>query len=510
MKAILLILLFVLLSGSAHARTLALEWKEVEGATHYEVRLVDEEGAETLDSVRMTTFEKTLPPGRYSYSIRSWDRLGRASKWSDPVAVEVEPLTPNPVFPVDQEIQLGPSKRGFELEWDPTEGGDAFEYEIERDNEPFASKKAATTRASFEPTEPGPYRWRVRSVREKTKSNTRKKPLRGPWSDWSPFTVLFPNLATPVLDTPRPDSTTTEYTEIALSWSAVPGAAGYEVSWGADSPKIVQKTHTKIVVPYGARTKIEVKALASTKFPERFVSEPAEAVLDLRPFSDWQLRSKFQLAYSTGRYTFENLSAAGNLAANASGGFSQFSVHSDTVLNQRWSVHTTTALHLPYISGGINPVPRASVSARFRHVFPNPKWTLAYGGGLYGATNLDFTTDRGNGSASGPAVKRITTFGVLLESSLEWRFHKKWKVDSVLAVAVPVVLKDAPAGSTLVPSFSQMRLGVTLGYHATPTWAPSLGVGLERNAIFYRSSGSAESTEEFAATLRLGLSFVFP
>lgn len=510
MKAYLFILLFSLLCGTSHARTLALEWKEVEGATRYEVRLTDEEGSQTLHSAPTTFFEKTLPIGRYQYSIRSWDRLDRPSKWSDAVSVEIEPLPPNPLFPVDEEIQLGPAKRNLELRWEMTEGADAFEIEVERDGDDFASKKVADPLLSVEPSGPGPYQWRVRSVREKAKSGARLKPLRSPWSEWKPFTVLFPELAPPVLHSPRFDSNDTDYTEISLSWDSVPGAAGYEVSWGSQERQVTPATKFKFLLPYGNRAKVQVKALASIQFPDRFVSEPSSIVVDRRLFADWQFRSKFQLAYATGSYAFDNSSAAGNIAASSTGGFSQISLGADTVLNQRWSIHSGLMLHFPFISGASQAVPKARLSVRYRHVFRDRKWSLSYGGGVYGATNLDFVTDRTNSSSSAPVAKRITTFGALLEGSLEWRFHKKWKAESLLAVAVPVFLKDAAAGSSLAPSLSQMRIGATVGYHVAPTWELSAGVALENYAIHYSTAGSAESTSDSNATLRLGLSFVFP
>jgi hypothetical protein len=509
-----------LVCGSAHARTLALEWQEVEGATKYEVRISDENGTETLHPATKTAFEKKLPPGRYEYSIRSWDRLERPSKWSEPVGVEIEPLPPELRFPIEEEIHLGPSKRGIELTWDSTEGGDAYEIEIEREEEKLLSKKVAAIHTAFEPTEPGPYQWRVRSVHEKLKADSKSQPLPGPWSEWKLFTVLFPNLPPPVLDPPRSHSNTTEHSEISLSWTAVRGASGYEVAWGMPSRhgarlpnrKVIQSTDTKILIPYGTRAEFQVRALASPQFPERFVSEPATATVDLFTLADWPLRSKFQLSYATGSYTFENLSVAGNIAGNASGGFSQLFVQSDTVLSRRWSIHTNWIFHMPFISGGTYVVPRASASVRFRHVFPDSKWALTYGTGGIASANLDFVTNRNNGSASSPAVKMISTFGALLESSLEWRFLKKWKVDTDLALGIPLILKDAPAGSSLVPSLTHMRLGTTVGYHFSPTWALNLGVAWERNAVFYKTSGAtgSESIQESVLALRLGLAFIFP
>ena len=146
-----LLLLVSTVSQAQNAR-IVLRWKDVPGASAYELQIAkDPAFVEIVLQTRTTSAGyrwEQLPTTTHWWRVRSFDAESRASEWSAPRTIAVDSAVPTPLKPADgQSISCG-STVGFEMEPSPL----VKEYILElAGNSEFSSFRTLhSTTPSFE------------------------------------------------------------------------------------------------------------------------------------------------------------------------------------------------------------------------------------------------------------------------------------------------------------------------------------------------------------------------
>lgn len=198
------------ISAQAAEDTVTVNWSEVEGATGFDI---EADGAVVHNGLS-TEYEHTnLDPGtKHTYRIRATSPIMNGD-WSDPLIIWTIPGIP-------QNIQMTSTGNSITLTWDPVQGADGFDVEVQG---AVVDNGAGT---SYTHTGLNPNLQQTYRVRAKNASGA------GQWSEivmQSTLTAVPTNLNAEVTDT-----------VIKVTWDTVAGATGYDVA--IDGTKIESVT----------------------------------------------------------------------------------------------------------------------------------------------------------------------------------------------------------------------------------------------------------------------------
>lgn len=156
------------LAAAAQNARIVLRWKEVPGASAYELQIArDPAFVEVVLQTRTTSAGyrwEQLPTTTHWWRVRSFDAESRASEWSQPRTVAVDTAIPAPVKPLDG-AQL-PCGAGVAFELDPSPLVKEYLVELSSSAEfsSFRTLRAATPSLEVGPLPPGTWWWRTRAV----------------------------------------------------------------------------------------------------------------------------------------------------------------------------------------------------------------------------------------------------------------------------------------------------------------------------------------------------------
>ncbi|MEN6312662.1 MAG: galactose oxidase [Clostridiaceae bacterium] len=210
------------LSTVSQSTSITVTWNNVAGATGYDIEV---DGVLVNNGPNTNYVHSSLTPGtHHSYRVRSINPGGK-SDWSAPVSATTTQVS----SPVPANLAATPSQNEISLTWDTVDGASGYDIEVDGisiDN---------NTNTSYTHTNLAPgsqHMYRVRSKKS------------GVLSDWS--STVISTALTDVFGTPSNLKANVDDTSVALSWSAVTGAAGYDVE--ADGVAIDNGTSTTAII----------------------------------------------------------------------------------------------------------------------------------------------------------------------------------------------------------------------------------------------------------------------
>ncbi|MCD9024088.1 fibronectin type III domain-containing protein [Cohnella silvisoli] len=204
---------------AATAKTVTLTWNTVQGAVAYEV----EWDGQRFTAGQQSTFKQVDLPmaSRHTYRVRALN-AGGASPWSPTQIISTTNTLPSVPVVAAQIV----SDKSVSLRWDTVL--DALTYEVEADGA-IVSLIDATT-ASFTGLNPQTtHQYRIRAVNELG---------AGSWS--API-----NMTTYLLPTPSGMTEQLSDTSITFTWTAVTGAASYEVEADGQVTSVSMATYSQ-------------------------------------------------------------------------------------------------------------------------------------------------------------------------------------------------------------------------------------------------------------------------
>ena len=208
--------------STATTTTPALSWNAVPGAAGYEVQIADSEGG-VANSVAIDVTDASYTPATaltnlqtHYWRVRAEDGDGQYGTWSaiNSLSVNwgtVSGLSPSSTTDTTPALSWNavPGAAGYEVQIADSEGGVANSVAIDVTDASYTPATALTNLQT--------HYWRVRA-----------EDGDGQYGTWSAVQSLAVNIGAVSGLSPSDGSTATTTTP-ALSWNAVPGAAGYEV-----------------------------------------------------------------------------------------------------------------------------------------------------------------------------------------------------------------------------------------------------------------------------------------
>jgi hypothetical protein len=147
---------------------LSFEWREVPGADGYQIEVLSEGKAVVSEKVKGSSH--TWSPkdaGRYLWRVRSQDKFGRDTIFSQARELNVDARTPTLVLPADRDtFSLAQKKMQVDFSWTQVDGAAQYEIEIAKDPD-FKSgairRKVPGNEHQWTVDKSGIYYWRVRA-----------------------------------------------------------------------------------------------------------------------------------------------------------------------------------------------------------------------------------------------------------------------------------------------------------------------------------------------------------
>ncbi|MFZ5445368.1 MAG: hypothetical protein ACOZQL_35585 [Myxococcota bacterium] len=156
------------LSAAAQNARIVLRWKEVPGASAYELQIAkDAAFVEVVLQTRTTSAGyrwEQLPTTTHWWRVRSFDAESRASEWSQPRTVAVDTAIPAPLKPLDG-VQLACGAGvTFELDTSPLVKEFLVELSTSAEFSSFRTLRSGTPSLEAGALPPGTWWWRTRAV----------------------------------------------------------------------------------------------------------------------------------------------------------------------------------------------------------------------------------------------------------------------------------------------------------------------------------------------------------
>lgn len=206
-------------SQAQNAR-IVLRWKDVPGASAYELQIAkDPAFVEIVLQTRTTSAGyrwEQLPTTTHWWRVRSFDGESRASEWSPPRTIAVDSAVPTPLKPADGQAVSCGSTVTFELEASPLIKEYILELAGSADFGSFRTLRSTTPSFEVPGLPAGTWWWRTRGVDLKARTGG-PGPVRT-----LPVRVVAPKLKQ-AADVPLGTS------QVQLSWSEVGCAKSYLV-----------------------------------------------------------------------------------------------------------------------------------------------------------------------------------------------------------------------------------------------------------------------------------------
>jgi hypothetical protein len=248
------VLLGALIAGAQNAR-IVLRWKDVPGASAYEVQIArDAAFVEVVLQTRTTTAGyrwEQLPTTTHWWRVRSFDGEGRASEWSPPRSLAVDSAIPTPLKPLDaSSIPCGAAVT-FELDASPLVKEYLIELSASAEFSGLRTLRSATPGLEVPGLTAGTWYWRTRAV-----------DIKGRTTDTGPLRSFAVKVAPPRLK-PVGD-VALGVPQVQLSWSEAGCAESYLVEATIDGK-------TKVAIPSPGTT-LAFKAGAAGEYRWRVAS----------------------------------------------------------------------------------------------------------------------------------------------------------------------------------------------------------------------------------------------
>lgn len=170
-----MVVLVLPLTAAAQNARIVLRWKDVPGASAYELQIArDAAFVEIVLQTRTTSAGyrwEQLPTTTHWWRVRSFDAESRASEWSAPRTIAVDSAIPTPLKPADAAVVACGAGVTFELEGSPL----VKEYQVELSGSAefnsVRTLRSSGTSLDVSGLTPGTWYWRTRAIDIKSRTS---------------------------------------------------------------------------------------------------------------------------------------------------------------------------------------------------------------------------------------------------------------------------------------------------------------------------------------------------
>ncbi len=521
------ILLTLLITATAQAKSVSLEWKEIPSAAQYELVFSRNGKPVHKKIVKETHWKGNLNPGLLTYQIRAIDKMDRPGRWSEARALIVSPENPLKIIsPEHGKDHLFFSQENLiTLEWQPLEGVQKYILEIEAPDQPKQKLTVTESKHTLKDPPAGKYFWNVTPVFELKDKSWEIASAKAE----SKFEIEIKKLPAPEQIEPKGVQPPPKNAKVTLRWKPVENAKGYflEVQNKLTHQTLLQFTTDKTAVAMNLQAEGEyewkVQALATLPPTTPTASSPLvrniasvhASSLGETSSMDFKLdRSALHvegfgyIALSTmlAPYSLKIVSPSAGFEGSASslamtgrlsgeywpggssfgGAFGMedtfFTLNGQNFSRLQFEGHAKYRLALSKDRFGWFISPKLGVEYRqYQMLTP-----VISKGEFLGIANLPLWT-------AGPSV------GV----DIRKQFSEKWSLGVKSAYFIPLTLSGAGSGKLGGPAVSRnFGAGAQTMYWLDKRWGLGFGAFYELRSIGYQGGSTAASSSNAAKTLR--------
>lgn len=532
--------LAMLASPSAYAKKVRIRWKAVPGATRYELefRRGDTVAATQETSENVTGLRVILPPGRYRYRLRAYDRAERPGEWSRDLPLTVSPTKPKPSWPADgTKWTLRNVADEARLGWTDGEKPDRWRVEVVRDGKAETHFVSGRDEPAFIFAEPesGHYRWRVRGEvggpveplplgaadRALAKDSGEWKP--GGWTGWSDFTLVVTpeylrargRLKAPGIRGPASEIVLPPGGAVELAWEQVTAAERYEVRVDFEGKKegawtTVDGTRHVVQLSPGDRVRWHVRGVAG-EAADRVAGPEASATLVTDSVVRWPTETRFGVA-AIGE-SFSLATETGGAGLPLIRGTSTTTAAGAALSFERWSWgRWGFYVNADYMYREPGPVAQAfgaSVGASGRFVLGHAvsPWAIR---GTLGVRYQDHPVLEPDDPAvpllQTTVARRLGFLGPEFSLALERRVGTEWMTGLTLGLQFPLaaVTRDGTTGLEGVSATGNFSVTFRTEWRFSPSWDARLDAFYRKQSVGTRLAAPLNTVTTTSELSRVG------
>lgn len=515
-RVILAALLCVLHSPDAAAKPVKVGWKEIQGATQYELEIRNNAGkVVTKKKGADNSWKGDLPPGFYSYQIRAYDWMKRAGKWSNYLPLIVMASEPELTSPDSNSVlETYYSFTNTKIRWTPTRA-DKYLVEVRRDQKVVFQTETAKTEIHLPRLEAGKYTWSVRAAIEasdKAPAEFRGKKWESKEDSSSRFTVRQRILEAPKARAPSGTIEPPAEGMVRFEWEKVEGATAYEITLtgiDGDRRKPANETFKKtqnlkqtsilMKIPGDGSYTWKVRALASSE-------KTKETASSLETKSEFLVDRDAVFLKGTGYIALSTMIAPYNYVAISPSANQQISA-SSAALTLRLSGEYWFLSRLGAFAGAESTfftMNRSSfqrgnyeLGVKYRLKIDEARfgWFIAPKAGLElrdyfellptgsGSTSLQSTLFRSLGPTVGVDIRK--------------QFSERWSVGAKASYYLPVALLSSSATITADDSRRNINVGIQGLYWIFKNWSLGAGIFIDKRSISVLPPSASRPEEVF-------------
>jgi len=497
-------------AGTAEAKKVNIEWKEIANAASYELRL-ERDGRvigvkKILDD---TDWSGDLLPGHYTYQIRAVDKFKRPGRWSAARSLAVLPERPKePLVSIEDGgvIGLYEDAKTIPLKWKPVEGITKFRVIVKHDGKTVFDRELAATEMMLPVEGDGEFSFTVAGVVEAGGVPARR--WEGERSRPQEFEVKRRTLAAPVIVAPVGSVSPGPAQSTLFEWGAIEGAQAYEIELKREDPpgrmpaSAVTRTFrfTKasavLRLPNG-RYSWKVRAIASTASGPQSV-----AGFKLDPQNEYFEGSGYvAVSGMLAPYTYKITSPATNIKGSASSFATTARVSGEYYFHPNWGLGLGFDGTMFTISGAnyFRKNIEALVKYRFNLTSGALPWSMALKAGVEFRDYFEiFPTSVSRVIAGAPSISPMVS-GPAVGVDLRKQFTKNFSLGVKTGYFMPVMLLSDYVSKIVMggESLRNINFGAQGLYWLGGGWAVAFGGYFELRSIEFgqlNTKGSAISS----------------
>lgn len=267
------LLLLLTSISQANAKTIHLQWKEIPGASAYEISIKSEERNTNPISQKLKKPEYSgeLKAGLYSYQVRAIDRLERPGKWSSTNSLVVMPEAPSFTSPKTDETATYRRFTNVHLTWKNPDGLKKVRLIVLKDGKEIENTVVSGNSFELKKATAAKYTFKIKPhVEGRGIASSNDRSWDGNSASELEYEVTQKELRAPNIAYPSGKTNPPSDGKVKIGWEPVEGAEAYRVVFSPkDDPKNqkIYTTKDSNINIDGASTKgsykVQVRALAS-------------------------------------------------------------------------------------------------------------------------------------------------------------------------------------------------------------------------------------------------------
>jgi hypothetical protein len=499
-------LLTALLSTSAFAKKISIQWQVLPGAIRYDLFIESDEGKVLKQAVAVPQWSGNLSEGAYVYRIRAIDRIKRPGVWSSPSALVVMPAPPEPESPASEEvIHSYKRKEKVKVKWKEVKGASQYRLEVKQSKQMILNAQFKKNEADIPQLAIGEYQWQVWALieaPERFPDSLKNKKWESASSTVRKFSIEKKDLEAPSLVSPKGALWMPKNGTLSLQWEKVQGAESYSVSIASQrTPADVKQYKTEkdamvIALPQEGPYQWQVSALAGD-------SAGPQSVADFKLERDLDIRSEktgyFALSTMLAPYQYEHESPIVNQKVETE----------SKAVTGRLSGEYWYWKHMALAGGVDNTVFVINQRSFNRFTYEvGVKFNMKLSQDRYGwffapkvgAEARDYFSlllqDQNNPNSL--LSTRITVLGLAAGFDLRRQLSARWSLGVKAAYFLPVSI-SAPSFSPQISSnssYGNLNLGAQGLYWLSRSWGLGMGLFLDQRSIGYTVAGAVNTNAE--------------